>query len=318
MYTNTQRVNLIVTKAPLTVTADSKVRGYGEDNPPLTLSYEGFVGADGEADLLNQPAATTTPTVTTPQGVYPIVVGGGDDANYSFTYINGTLTIGMANTNVIVTSSANPSYYRQVVTFTASLMSGMPSGAVTFYNDGVMMGTSALVNGVATLVTGTLPVGTHPITATYGGDTNYNGSTSEVYTQTVYMPTNVIAGVASVKMGTVFVYSVVISNPNSTPLYDVVITGSIPAEGALVSWSVGDWVTTGGDYGNGYITSGVIPSLAPGESYTLEWTVQPMAFLADMSTQAHATSENAVSRLTLFARVYRLILPLIFKAAATQ
>jgi hypothetical protein len=38
---------------------------------------------------------------------------------------------------------------------------------------------------VATLSTSNLSAGTHLITARYGGDTNYNGSTSTVLSQTV-------------------------------------------------------------------------------------------------------------------------------------
>jgi hypothetical protein len=38
---------------------------------------------------------------------------------------------------------------------------------------------------VATLSTSNLSVGPHSITARYGGDTNYNGSTSGVLSQTV-------------------------------------------------------------------------------------------------------------------------------------
>jgi hypothetical protein len=38
---------------------------------------------------------------------------------------------------------------------------------------------------VATFSTASLSVGTHSITARYGGDTNYNGSTSAVLSQTV-------------------------------------------------------------------------------------------------------------------------------------
>ncbi len=38
-----------------------------------------------------------------------------------------------------------------------------------------------------------------------------------------------------------------------------------------------------------------------------------MSMSADMSTQAHVTSINAQADLTLSIRVYRVILPLVFK-----
>ncbi|HDQ71686.1 MAG TPA: Ig-like domain repeat protein [Chloroflexi bacterium] len=324
-YTATQRAALVVTKAGLAVRADDKARNYGDPNPPLTVSYGNFVGADGMGDLLTPPTATTTATETTPQGVYAIVPGGGDDANYALTYVDGVLTITAADPQVVLTSSPNPSYYRQPVKFTASFTAGLPSGTVTFYNNGgpgtlvlpgaQVLGTAELINSQATLVTDTLAAGTHYILAVYNGDANNNPSTSAPYEQVVEMPTNVIAAEGSVKMGMVFAYSVVASNPNTTPLYSVVITGSIPAQAAYVSVVGGKWVASGGDYGNGYVTSGVIPELAPGERYTLTWSAQPTAFLADMSTQAHISSINAQADVTLSIRVYRLILPVIYKNA---
>jgi uncharacterized repeat protein (TIGR01451 family) len=324
-YTATKRVSLVVTKAPLTVTADDQARGYGMENPPLTMSYDGFVWPDEESSLDNPPTAATTATLTTPQGVYAIVPGGGDDANYALIYVDGVLTITAADPQVVLTSSPNPSYYRQPVEFTASFTTGMPSGTVTFYDNGgpgtaVLpgareLGTVTLVDNVATFITDTLSVGTHYILAVYSGDANNNPSTSAPYEQVVEMPTNVIAAEGSVKMGAVYVYRVVASNPNTTPLYSVVITGSVPAEAAYVSVVGGSRVASGGDYGNGYVTSGAISELAPGESYTLTWSAQPLSMSADMSTQAHISSINAQADVTLSIRVYRLILPVVYKNA---
>jgi len=42
-----------------------------------------------------------------------------------------------------------------------------------------------LSSGIATLSTSRLSTGSHSITATYNGDTNYNGSTSGAVIQTV-------------------------------------------------------------------------------------------------------------------------------------
>jgi hypothetical protein len=47
------------------------------------------------------------------------------------------------------------------------------------------VGTGALSSGKATFSTSSLPVGTDSITAVYGGDTDFNGSTSAVLTQKV-------------------------------------------------------------------------------------------------------------------------------------
>ena len=162
-----------------------------------------------------------------------------------------------AGRGLISPLSPNPSYYRQPVRFTAYFTAGLPSGTVTFYDNGRLgtlvlpgaqvLGTAELINSQATLVTDTLAAGTHYILAVYNGDANNNPSTSAPYEQVVEMPTNVIAAEGSVKMGMVFAYSVVASNPNTTPLYSVVITGSIPAQAAYVSVVGGSRVASGGD-----------------------------------------------------------------------
>jgi len=87
-------------------------------------------------------------------------------------------------------SSLNPSVRGQQVTFTATVKpssgAGTPTGTVTFLDGSSTLGSSTLnASGVATFSTASLSVGTHSITARYGGDTNYNGSTSAVLSQTV-------------------------------------------------------------------------------------------------------------------------------------
>jgi hypothetical protein len=49
----------------------------------------------------------------------------------------------------------------------------------------VVLGTGTLSDGSATFMTSTLPVGTNSITAVYGGDANFGGSTSNVVKQVV-------------------------------------------------------------------------------------------------------------------------------------
>lgn len=52
---------------------------------------------------------------------------------------------------------------------------GTATGEVEFRDNGTLLGTSPLVNGVAALSV-TMKRGTHPITATYAGDANFTGS----------------------------------------------------------------------------------------------------------------------------------------------
>jgi sugar lactone lactonase YvrE len=103
--------------------------------------------------------------------------------------LNGT---GLAATSTTLTSLLNPAGVGVSVTFRATVTSasGTPTGTVTF-TDGVqgsnamaLLGTVTLVNGVATLSTSSLTLGTHIITATYAATAAF-GASSASLTQVV-------------------------------------------------------------------------------------------------------------------------------------
>ncbi len=84
-------------------------------------------------------------------------------------------------------SSANPSMAAQAVTFSATVTSssGTPTGGVTFFDGSTNLGSGNLTSGVASFKSSSLAAGTHSITASYGGDANFNGSTSSALSQVV-------------------------------------------------------------------------------------------------------------------------------------
>ena len=82
-----------VAKAPLTITANNQTKTQGSANPTLTVSYSGFKNGNTSANLTTPPTATTTAVTNSPVGNYPINVSGAAAANYSFTYVPGTLTV---------------------------------------------------------------------------------------------------------------------------------------------------------------------------------------------------------------------------------
>jgi hypothetical protein len=92
-------------------------------------------------------------------------------------------------TTTTLSSSPNPSADGQVVTFTALVISGNgapPNGeTVTFMKGKTVLGTGALSGGSAAFTTSTLPAGANSITAVYGGDSNFAGSTSNAVKQVV-------------------------------------------------------------------------------------------------------------------------------------
>ena len=93
---------LTVSKAALTITADDKEKQQGEDNPALTVSYAGFKYNDNASSLTKQPTVTTTATVNSPAGTYPITASGAEADNYTISYVQGTLTVTAAPVNTTV------------------------------------------------------------------------------------------------------------------------------------------------------------------------------------------------------------------------
>ena len=92
-YKDSIQTDFTITKAPLTVKADDKVKEQGEENPELTFTIEGWKGNDDESVLGALPVATTTATADSPAGMYDILINGGEALNYTFTYVSGVLTI---------------------------------------------------------------------------------------------------------------------------------------------------------------------------------------------------------------------------------
>jgi hypothetical protein len=66
-----------------------------------------------------------------------------------------------------------------------SSATGTPTGTVTFQDGASALGPGTLSGGTATFTTSGLGAGAHSITAIYGGDANFAGSTSPILTQTI-------------------------------------------------------------------------------------------------------------------------------------
>jgi hypothetical protein len=77
-----------------------------------------------------------------------------------------------------LTSSPNPSPFGADVVLTATITPNAATGIVTFLDGSTSFGTVSLVGGSATLTVSGLAVGTHSLTASYGGDPLYRPSTS--------------------------------------------------------------------------------------------------------------------------------------------
>lgn len=174
---------LTVTPAALTITADNKSKLYGAALPALSASYSGFVNGDTAGSLTTPPSLTTTATVASSVGTYSITATGAVAANYTISYVPGTLAVGAASSVASVAVSRNPTVPGQAVTLSCSVgsippASGTPTGTVRFKLDGSTLANVTLAGGVASFTTSAISFGTHVVTAEYAGDGNYLGITN--------------------------------------------------------------------------------------------------------------------------------------------
>jgi hypothetical protein len=107
-----------------------------------------------------------------------------DAVDYSAATATVTLTVTKTMPTVILTSSANPSVYGGSVTFTATT-NAAGTGTVLFYDGGSLLGPGTISGGVATYTLNSLGGGTHSITASYAGDSNYLSAVSAALSQVV-------------------------------------------------------------------------------------------------------------------------------------
>jgi hypothetical protein len=84
----------------------------------------------------------------------------------------------LVNTAIIVPASAPEVIVGGSVTFTATMMPTSATGTVSFFDNGILIGTTTITGGAAQLTTATLAPGTQSIMAAYSGGASYSGSQS--------------------------------------------------------------------------------------------------------------------------------------------
>ncbi len=103
-------------------------------------------------------------------------------------YGSDQIILGAAVTGVALTSSFNPSIFGQSVTLTATVSPATATGTVTFYEGSLPLASGSLSGGMVSASLSTLSVGSHSLTATYGGDVRDTAGTSPILVQTVNPP----------------------------------------------------------------------------------------------------------------------------------
>ena len=153
-----------VAPASLTIFAADKSKLYGDALPILTAVYSGFVNGDAATDLDVPPTLSTIADETSSVGNYQIIASSASDANYTISFINGTLSIIPASL-VIIADNKFKIFGQSNPTFTATYIGFVNGDSVGSLNTPATITTSAGVNSNA---------GTYAIVVSDASDPNYD------------------------------------------------------------------------------------------------------------------------------------------------
>ena len=271
----TASLNPISAGATLNLSASVAATGGGILSGVVTFSEGsktyGSVAVNGSGDA-------TISLSTLSAGSHTILASYGGSTNYA-TSVSPVLieVVQSTATTTTLTSMAATTLADQAASFTAAISSttgGVPSGTVIFDDGAVSMGQAQLnAQGLATLTTSSLAVGTHAITAVYVGNGNYNTSTSAALQHVVILATAsvILAGPAApINAGGVFGMTAALSSNGVAPTGTIslhngattIATVSVADDGTFsfsnLSLGVGSYQLTavyGGDANNATASS---------------------------------------------------------------
>jgi hypothetical protein len=147
----------------------------------------------------------------------------------------------------------------QSLTLTATIAatsgSGTPTGTVTFFDGSTALGTGTLNNSsVANFSTTSLAAGTHTITASYSGDSNFSASTSSIVTVTVAAPPALAASTTTLSA----------SASTATTGQSITLTATVkpPSGDATIPTGTVTFLNGATSLGNGALNSSGVATLA--------------------------------------------------------
>ncbi len=208
-------------------------------------------------------------------------VGGGyHDGNYDLQgfwmfnveLITLSIVAEIIDTTTALGANINPTSFGQAVTLTATVTPSASTGTVTFKDGTTTLGTGTVSGGVATFTTSGLSVGSHSITAEYGGDASYATSTSSPLTQFVNRA-NTSTALAANTNGTTYGEAVTLT-ATVTP---AVATGTVTFKNGTttlwvgpVSGGVATWTTSSLGAGSNPLTA-IYSGVSGKRSTLLPW-----------------------------------------------
>ena len=150
--------SLVITKAPLSISAGNYTKKQGDAMPVFKASYTGFKNGENESVLTKQPVFSCEANEASVPAEYAVTISGADAENYDISYEQGRLTVVEADAVVVRAKS----YSRQY---------GDENPVFEFETEGAALdGTPEIVcSAVANS-----PVGSYTIEVKQGSIKNYN------------------------------------------------------------------------------------------------------------------------------------------------
>lgn len=192
--------------------------------PSGTVTYS-WNGGTPQTGTLNESGFLELEIPFLSAGTHTLMASYGGDTSFEASEGTAETTVSAVGTTVALTSSVNATNVGQETVFTATVAANFegqnteqpdiadkaaedaaaedvnpamaPTGTIVFSVAGVTIGTSPLVNGVATLPISTLLAGANQVTATFDANGNFAGSASDELAQQVNkLPTTAVLSVS--------------------------------------------------------------------------------------------------------------------------
>ena len=150
--------SLVITKAPLSISAGNYTKKQGDAMPVFKASYVGFKNGENESVLTKQPVFSCEANEASAPAEYAVTISGAEAENYEISYEQGHLTVVEADAVVVRAKSYNRQY-------------GDENPVFEFETEGAALdGTPEIVcSAVANS-----PVGSYTIEVKQGSIKNYN------------------------------------------------------------------------------------------------------------------------------------------------
>ncbi|HET7568664.1 MAG TPA: Ig-like domain-containing protein [Gaiellaceae bacterium] len=223
-----------------------------------------------------------------------------DTSRYSSCAGSVTVTVQRAASSTAVTTSGSPAARGSAVTFTATVSGGggTPTGSVQFLDGTTPLGDPVALgaSGVAALTTSALAVGSHTISAVYGGDSVFatsSGQVSETVTKPITPTTTALAASSATPKATDAVtFTANVSGAGGTPTGRIAfsVDGSEVAAAPLDSNGRAALTVTGLGAGSHTITASYEP--ADGSGWQASTSSITIAVAAVATTTSLAVSDT--------------------------